>query len=606
MEPVQPSAPVRWLLIAATAASFLLVFQNFGLDILPDRVVPIPPAQIRPYSAEKTFAYVFDFDGSEPDRWPSARSRVRFFEDAQPYLVRLHGPEEVLVVGGGRFTHEPGRIVFSTPYNTDPRTNGHSYSLTTPILYSAAIGDTAMLLFLCCAAAWHMGCGGRASPAAGEARATRWRAHLIGATALFLLGLYCNTGTLAPYAITNAPVVMPETGYAYNGDHIHFRVLFDFVDGSDRSVWDHALLLRRILFPVLGWPLMKLLGFEVGGTVTSLMLNTAAFVAAVTVLRRWVGERGAVFAGWLLALYPGAAYWAGLPYTYALIFPASLLLMLALMRLSRPAGLGMVTAVSLAMGVAYLGYDLAINFIPASLLVLCWRRRFGAAALSALLQVAPLAAWLYALSHVFHQPLQNGNTGIYMSVMGELLHPAGGAWWWQQAVHAPGYASDIFFAANFIFIPALFLAAIPLNFATSRIRPHVAEIALLASGAALFAVLNLAPSDSGGWEMRGTWISRLYQPVFPALIVFLARWWQGLPDLARPSRFLVVTCVAAAMLGNALVVFGPILDDPLQVSRDAYYRFYDHTPAHFLYEMNLKSLGRRPLGFPRPERAVSR
>jgi hypothetical protein len=589
----------QWLLALATAASFLLVFQNFGMDILPDRLVRFEPAQIRAYSSEKTFAYVVPFDGSEPDRWPSARSRVRFFEDARAYALRLHQPDEVIQVGGDRFCHEPGRIVFSTVDNTDPRTNGHTYSVRTPVLYRPAVGDAALLVFIGCVLAWVATSRGRGAPPGNAGGFLNGNAHLAGATALFLLGLYLNTGTLAPYANTSTPLVFPSTGYAYNGDHMHFRVLFDFVDGRDRSVWDHALLLRRILFPVLGWPLMKLLGFEVGGTLASLVLNTAAFVAALVILRRWIGGRGAALAGWIMALYPGAAYWGGLPYTYALIFPLSLLLMLALMRLARPGGLPMVAAVSVAMGVAYLGYDLAVTFIPASLIVLCWRRRFFAAILSAALQAVPLAAWLYALGHVFHQPLQNGNTGIYYSVLGELMHPAAAAWWWQQALHAPGYGADIFFAANFIFIPALFLVVLALNPSTSRVGFNVAEVALLASGLGLFLVLNLAPSDAGGWEMRGTWIARLYQPVFPALIVFIARWWQDLPALPRLMGALAGACVAGATLGDALIVFGPILDDPGHVSQYAFYRFYDHTDAHFVYDQNLRDLGRRPLGFTR-------
>jgi len=599
--PGAPAAPgaVRMLLTVATAVSFLLVLQNFGLDILPDRRVHIPPDRIRPYSDARTFAYVFDFGGSEPDRWPSARSRVRLFEDGHDYPSRLPKPDAVLQAGGGRFTHEPGRIVFAALDNTDPRTNGRSYDLSTPVLYSEAIGDAAMLAFLCCAGAWHILTRRGRRPPPGRPGASRWSWHLAGAGALFALGLYCNTGTLAPYAITTYPVVDHATGYAYNPDHVHFRVLFDFVDGRDRSVWDKAILLRRILLPVLGWPLMKLLGFELGGTLTGLLLNIAAFLAALGLLRRRIGERGAVLAGWLLALYPGAAYWAGLPYSYALIFPASLLLMLGLMRLADPGGPRVLAAVSLAMGVAYLGYDLAITFVPATLLVLCWRRRPLAAAASAAIQLAPLAAWVYALGRVFHQPLQNGNSGIYLSVLRAFLHSPDAALWGRQALHAAGVGFDIFFASNFIFIPALFLLAVALNPLTSRIRFHAAEVALLASGLALFLVLNLAPGDTGGWEMRGTWISRIYQPVFPALVLFLARWWQGLPPPSRAMRALVVSALAAATLGDALIVFGPILFNPLGVSGTAFYRFYDHTDAHFFYEGNLRDLGRRPLGFPR-------
>ena len=327
------------LLSLGTAGSFLLVLQNFGLDVLPDRRVPISSSLIRDYSQEKTFAYVFDFSGSEPDRWPSARSRVEFYEDNDRYPRRLHVVDEVVLVGGDRFSHEPGRIVFSTTDNSDPRTNKRKYFLTTPILYRGAIGDGALLVLATCVAFWWLLCWGTSGESRPSARgAPRWRWHLAGATVLFLLGLYCNTGTLAPYASTSSPIVFPDTGYAYNGDHRHFHVLFDFINGANRSVWNHAILLRRILFPVLGWPLMKVFGFEIGGTLASLALNSASFVYALVLIRRFVGEKAAIFSGWILALYPGAAYWAGLPYPYALIFPGSLLLMLGLMRLADGAG----------------------------------------------------------------------------------------------------------------------------------------------------------------------------------------------------------------------------------------------------------------------------
>jgi hypothetical protein len=594
----RPSA-ARLGLAAATLVSFLLVLQNFALDILPDRTIHISPSQIRPYSGEKTFAYVVDFDGSEPDNWPSLRSRVRFLENGHPFR-KLRQRDEVILVGGDRFTHEPGRIVFSSMDNSDPRTDGWSFDIVTPVLYLPAIGDAAMAVFLACVVAWHFLCRGDVPPARLPRTAgLAWRWHLVGATALFFIGLYCNSGALTPYAVTSAPLVDPTTGYAYNGDQPHFRVLFDFVDGRSRSVWDHAILLRRILFPALGWPLMKALGFNLGGVLTSFIVNVASFVAALVLLRRWVGERGAVVSGWLMALYPGAAYWAGLPYTYALIFPASLLLMLGLMRISVGRDMLGLAAVSLAMGVAYLGYDLAMIFIPATVIMLAWQRRPLVAVGSVIIQAAPIAIWVGMLTWVFHQPLQNDNSGVYVSVFSVYLHPLGFAWWWREFLHVPSNGLEIFFASNFIFLPALFLLVLALNPLTSRINFRVAEVALLVSGVALFLFLNLAPSKTGGWQMRGTWIARIYQPLFPALVLYIARWWQDLPPLTRPWRVLVTAAVAASLIGNALILFGPILGNPGGLSETAFYRFYNHTDAHFLYEENLDHLGRRPLGFKR-------
>jgi hypothetical protein len=273
--------------------------------------------------------------------------------------------------------------------------------------------------------------------------------------------------------------------------------------------------------------------------------------------------------------------------------------MLGLMRLSAGRDALGLAAVSLAMGVAYLGYDLAMIFIPATVIMLVWQRRPLAALVSTIIQAAPIAVWVGMLTWVFHQPLQNDNSGVYVSVFSVYLHPLGFAWWWHEFLHVPSNGFEIFFASNFIFLPALFLLVLALNPLTSRINFRVAEVALLVSGIALFLFLNLAPSKAGGWQMRGTWIARIYQPLFPALVLYIARWWQDLPPLNRPWRVLVAVAVAAASLGNALVVFGPILGNPGGLSETAFYRFYNHTDAHFLYEENLDHLGRRPLGFKR-------
>lgn len=591
-----------WVLGGLAAASFLLCFHEYGASILPDRRVVIPAGRIRPAEPAPSFAYVFDFDRSEGDRPFSPRSRAALFESARRLELHTQILDEVRLAGGGRWTHEPGRIVFSSTDNSDPRTNGRTYVLSFPMLYTSAAGGWAAGVFAASVLGLYW-LGRRPAPrsvAPPGAGARRWRWHVAGAGVLLVVGLYCNTGTLAPYANTNFGYVDPATGYIYNPDHVHFRVLYEFVDGRGRAVWDKALLLRRILFPVLAWPLMKSAGFEAGGALAALLWNAAGFVVGVHWLRRRVGERGAIFAAWLLALYPGAAYWGGLPYPYALIFPGSLLLMLGLLDLSEARGRRLV-GLSLAMGVAYLGYDFAPFFLPASLLLLVWFRRPGAAILSAACQALPLALWLAWLAWGLHQPLKNPNSGVYWVVLSSYFHPPSAAAWWAAASNIAGVGCDVFFGANFIFLPALFLAAVALNPRTSRIRLLPAEAAVLLVALGLFLFNNLAPFYGGTWNMRGTWIARLYQPIFPVLLLFLARWWQELPPLKGVRRAMIAGAVAATVAGNALIVFGPILNNPGRVSEFAFYRFYDHTDNHWVYESTLKGLGRRPLGFPRPQ-----
>ncbi len=590
--------------------AFLFLFHNYGITILPPQRIVIHPEEITPLPGEKSFANVYPFDRSEPDVWWKPRSQVELFEDGSRLRSRLFLNDEVRLVGGDRWTHEPGRILFASTDNSDPRKNGRTYSLLSPRFYTRKIGYAAAVTFAAAVLGLILVNGKlpRAvsvpPPAPGRDGRTssRLRWHLLGASGLLLVGLYCNTGTLSPYGNTSFGHLTKETGYLYNSDHSHFRVLFDFVDHAPKKVWDHALLLRRVLYVVIAWPFMKIGGFEIGGTIASLVFNVAGFAWAMGLLRRRIGERGAIFAAWLSALYPGAMYWGGLPYPYALIFPLSLLLTIALMDLP---GLrwGPLCAVSLAMGIAYLSYDLVVFFLPASLVLLLWMRRPGAAAVTMVLQVVPSLCWLLYLSRVLGQNLDNTNTQVFGVIFNSYFNVRDKAAWWAYASDFPNVGLDVWFGANFIFLPALFLAVLALNPVTSRIRFAPAEIALLFVTVGLFLFNNLAPDYYGAtsWVMRGTWISRLYQPVFPVLILFAARWWQAMPPLDWPRRSIVWLTLGGVCMGNALVVFGPILNNPLKVSEHAFYRFYNHTDLHWLYEAHLRDYGRRPIGFPQPQ-----
>src|SRR6185312_12874402 len=394
--------------------------------------------------------------------------------------------------------------------------------------------------------------------------------------------------------------VNPTTGYLFNRDYPQFRALFDFVDGRDRRLWQGTFFLRRILFPVLAWPFMKVAGFESGGILAGISFNLAGFLVVLALLRRRIGDRGAAFAAWILALYPGAAYWVGQPYVYSLIFPLSLLLLLGLRELTEARG-GRLVVLSLAMGVAYLGYDLAAFFLPATVLLLGARRRWAAAAAAAGGQLLPALLWTAVMRLLIRAPLENSNSAIYGIALSAYAH--GFAWdaWWPVLRESPRIAAEVFFGANFIFLPVLFAGAVALNPLTSRVRLWPAEASLLMAAGLLFAFLNMAPPYHAGWMMRGTWIARLYQPIFPVLVVFAARWWAGLPRLGRLLRLLVGVLLATVAGGDAAVVFGPILADPAGISGAAFYRFYDTSITHDDYRNNLATYGRRPLGFTRSE-----
>jgi hypothetical protein len=304
-----------------------------------------------------------------------------------------------------------------------------------------------------------------------------------------------------------------------------------------------------------------------------------------------------VLAAWLLALYPGAAYWGGLPYPYALIVPGSLLLTAGLARLAAADRWPTTVAWSIGMGLGYLGYDFLPFFLPASLLVLAGRQRWGAAVVSAGLQVAPLALWLLWLDRGLHVPVHNANSHVYGSILSAYASFPGWPALWAEVREAVPVGLEVLFGANFLFLPGLFVAVVALNPLTSRVSLRRPETALLLATLALFLFNNFAPPYGGTWEMRGSWIARLYQPVFPVLVLFVARWWQHLPGLPERAVLPIRLGLALGLGGNALITFGPILNNPLRLSESAFYRFYDHTDVHWVYAETLKNAGRRPLGF---------
>ncbi|HEY0965816.1 MAG TPA: hypothetical protein VGD88_00385 [Opitutaceae bacterium] len=582
------------VLLVAALGALLLVFHNYAWPVLPRRTEVLTPDRISHDPAHAAHVFSVAFSGSEPNLPLVNRSAVRLLEDGRPYSNPLADPIELHVVGGKRYTHLPGVILFSTEYNSDPRTNGHLYSISYPVLHSRFIGQLGIATLI--VAFVSLAIRTRRIPV-GDVRTPpterAWKAHIIAATLMLLAGLYCNTGTLSPYAITTFPHQDPATGYLYNPDHIHFRALFDFVDGAPRETWDKALMLRRILFPALAWPFMKIAGFELGGTIASLVFNAAGLLITAFALRRRIGEQGAILAAWLIALYPGAAYWGGLPYPYALIAPVSLLLLLGVERLTQARGLEF-AAVSTAMGVGYLAYDLAVFFLPTSLLVLVWQRRLVASGLSLGLQIAPTAAWFALLSGVFEQSLTNSNSHAYGEILNayrNLTPEILGA----RLAALPEIAAVVAFGSNFFFLPALFLAVLAVNQVSARVRPTSAEICLLLVGIGIFAFNHLAP-DYGGWQMRGAWISRIYQPLFPVFIFFSARWWQHFTTKNRFLKLAGKGVLAAVLAGNALVVFGPILGNPGRVSESAFAQFYHHN-ENWVYLHCLEKYGRKPLGF---------
>src|SRR5690349_16910097 len=149
---------------------------------------------------------------------------------------------------------------------------------------------------------------------------------LVMALCVLNVGIWLSSGTLAPYAATAAQSVPTiPCQYLVSIDHNQFKDAYWMLAGMDRQLWGRSVVLRRILYPLASYPLMLVLGFEIGGFVFNLLLHSVVFTIFVVYWKNKFSTAESLVAMWLLALYPGIYYWAGLPYSYAAIVPCCLL-----------------------------------------------------------------------------------------------------------------------------------------------------------------------------------------------------------------------------------------------------------------------------------------
>ena len=423
----------------------------------------------------------------------------------------------------------------------------------------------------------------------------RFLLALLGGCIVVAAGVWLSSGTMAPYAATlEHPRIQKPCNYLLNTDHVHFEACFLMLDGAPREQWTFTIYQRRILYPLLAYPLMKIFGFITGGVMTSLILQLAAFVTFIVYVRRKVGDVAAYAAIVLVAFYPGIYYWAGLPYNHVIIAPASLMGIILIWEIESRDSIRRVALLALMLGMLFLGYDLLPLFAPPALIVLLVRRRFGRAAVAAVAMILPALLGLAMLAWKYGLLLENDNAGIYGNMLRAYFSPAGFSSWAQVASRAPAVLVRTYFFSNFWFLPALFLLTQIVNRCSLRLRMIGAERWLLLTTLLLFLFVNLAPPMPGRWQMRGSGMSRIYQPAFAAMILFVARWMQAAWDARRDARRWLAGTLALTTLANAAVIFGPALH--ITLADRVYGTFYHHAETCALSK-NLDTFGRRPLGF---------
>jgi hypothetical protein len=362
------------------------------------------------------------------------------------------------------------------------------------------------------------------------------------------------------------------------------------LSGYPPQAWEWSVVLRRVLFPLLALPFMRILGFLTGGFVTSVLINVGALLGFSYFVKRRFGTRAGIATAWLVATYPGITYWAGLPYSYTMIVPCSLVAGILLTRLNEAQDLVGVVSASLLLGLMFCGYDLLPFFLPPALIILAWRRRLAWMAIAGVAAVAPPMAvnsWLERMG----VPAVNSNTSTYGAIISSYLHPAASGKWLGYLSALPSLSVTTFLFSNLVFVPLLFLALTVWSLPRRRPVITVVEGSVLVTTLLIFLFNNAAPPYYG-WQMRGDWVARLYQPVVVAYLLCIARAIEQASDVGTHTRVLTWTIVLVCVAGTA-VILSPMIGS--RFGAYVYHRFYAHSSPEWML-VNRERYGARPLG----------
>ena len=437
------------------------------------------------------------------------------------------------------------------------------------------------------------------------------RRHLVGSIVLVWFSIWLNSGTLAPYASTlSTPEVGEHCGYLFNWDHAHHIAQFRMLEGAPYEEWAFCVHLRRILYPLFTIAFMETLGFDWGAVISNFLIYALTLLGLAYFLNKHVGRDAAKAGLWLLAAYPGVAYYGGLPYSYTLLVPGFLVGFLLLEAISRAEHWKPAMGYALLMGIMFTGYDHFAFFIPAAGLVLLLRRKLfwipGAVGLMAL----PLVIVVLILVYGFQAELFKVNH--YADVVNAYLDGGDLQVWAWYLKQVPMIFLDNLLFSSFLFLPLGFIACWILN----RMGPGLpftrAETCLLIVIGLLWAFNNFAPPYDGykGWQVRGYWIARIYQPLTAVLLVYLCRTHQASVERGGVCQRNVRIVLGIVLAGNLLTSFSGILGfRPGHMVLNMYYKHAERsqemlTPKRYVaymsnryYADNLEAHGKRPVGF---------
>ena len=425
---------------------------------------------------------------------------------------------------------------------------------------------------------------------------------------VFAMQLWLCSGTLSPYAATlyNPHLINDQGDYIYiegdtdltklgcyyiaNYDHMHYVANFRLLQGKPKEDWNWAYLLRRPLLYMLSYPFMHMFGFLSGGFIIAVIINIAVLIWFCNwVKNRW-NEMAAIIAVILLSAYPATMYWSGPPYPHSLITACTLVLTILLYKVYETTNLKKIAIYSFFAGITFLAYDTYIFFIPAFGLLLLFQRKWLAIPVSMVLIVIPLALWLWFLNGKTI-PSSTGNTDIYSSIIGAYGRMTGEVFW-QNLKKLPYFFYLNFTGAVYMYLAAFMVVILIFGKITRSLQLEKPFWVIAIAMFTVFVFNNMAPYYEG-WQMRGDWIARIYQP---AIVLCLLPVFPVVKSFSENNKRYFFSGVFALVFivfaYNTRINISPALgNDELT---DAHYRFYLHSLPETMHS-NLEKHGRRPL-----------
>jgi hypothetical protein len=410
-------------------------------------------------------------------------------------------------------------------------------------------------------------------------------------TAIALLWL--NTGTLSPFASTYyAPIVSGPCHYLYNPDHSIFLSTYLMLDGAPSSEWMESIALRRILYPLVAYPFMKVWGFELGGFIASLLIYVVTFWSLIIFINKKFGRSTALWGAWIFATYPGVAYWIGMPFSYSLIPAVSLFTTVLIDKLlEKDRGLRQVILIAFLIGVGGLAHDtVALGALMAGFFGLIFQKRFAHILCFLPIVVAPLLITQVIITSISGTSIVDSNTVYYPEILKSYFTNFQDPRWREQILVFPEVLLLCFFASNFIFLPVLAFFYLRGSYLERKrvafFRAFsISETSWLFAYIFIVAIINLAPLYGTRFSMRGVEYSRYYQFLFGPIFFYCCRHISSL----KYAKHAALICV---ML-NVAVVLGPWLSP--RFTSAVYALFYRHSNPED-YVNNLNKFGRIPLG----------